>query len=427
MNRLTDNQRRMTKRMKPILHIMILPFFLLTVVSASGQTVKQLENERKATLKKMEATNKMLDETQKSQKSSLNKLNLLSANIRERKSLINTINREVNKLDDEIKSLNTQQRELEERLEIVKADYARLVQESYINRNVYNKLMFVLSAESFNQSLRRLRYLQEYSSYRKEQAKEIERITGEMAEKNRTIEQHRLTRLSVLQQKEAEAKKLARDQQRENRMLADLKKKEKNLRSELAAQQKKAAQLDARIEKIIADEIRKNEEKKKKERPKSEQNKPAPTGVNALERDEKLVNGNFEANKGRLPWPTEGGVITGKFGVQPHPVLKTVTTNNKGIYIQTKAGSVARSVFDGVVTQCFAIPGNNNAVIVKHGVYRTVYANLTEIYVREGDKLKPKQRIGKIYTDDENDNKTELYFQLWKEKTLLNPQPWLAK
>lgn len=427
MNRLTDNQRRMTKRMKPILHIMILPFFLLTVVSASGQTVKQLENERKATLKKMEATNKMLNETQKSQKSSLNKLNLLSANIRERKSLINTINREVNKLDDEIKSLNTQQRELEERLEIVKADYARLVQESYINRNVYNKLMFVLSAESFNQSLRRLRYLQEYSSYRKEQAKEIERITGEMAEKNRTIEQHRLTRLSVLQQKEAEAKKLARDQQRENRMLADLKKKEKNLRSELAAQQKKAAQLDARIEKIIADEIRKNEEKKKKERPKSEQNKPAPTGVNALERDEKLVNGNFEANKGRLPWPTEGGVITGKFGVQPHPVLKTVTTNNKGIYIQTKAGSVARSVFDGVVTQCFAIPGNNNAVIVKHGVYRTVYANLTEIYVREGDKLKPKQRIGKIYTDDENDNKTELYFQLWKEKTLLNPQPWLAK
>ncbi len=427
MNRLTDNQRRMTKRMKPILHIMILPFFLLTVVSASGQTVKQLENERKATLKKMEATNKMLDETQKSQKSSLNKLNLLSANIRERKSLINTINREVNKLDDEIKSLNTQQRELEERLEIVKADYARLVQESYINRNVYNKLMFVLSAESFNQSLRRLRYLQEYSSYRKEQAKEIERITGEMAEKNRTIEQHRLTRLSVLQQKEAEAKKLARDQQRENRMLADLKKKEKNLRSELATQQKKAAQLDARIEKIIADEIRKNEEKKKKERPKSEQNKPAPTGVNALERDEKLVNGNFEANKGRLPWPTEGGVITGKFGVQPHPVLKTVTTNNKGIYIQTKAGSVARSVFDGVVTQCFAIPGNNNAVIVKHGVYRTVYANLTEIYVREGDKLKPKQRIGKIYTDDENDNKTELYFQLWKEKTLLNPQPWLAK
>lgn len=417
----------MTKRMKPILHIMILPFFLLTVVSASGQTVKQLENERKATLKKMEATNKMLNETQKSQKSSLNKLNLLSANIRERKSLINTINREVNKLDDEIKSLNTQQRELEERLEIVKADYARLVQESYINRNVYNKLMFVLSAESFNQSLRRLRYLQEYSSYRKEQAKEIERITGEMAEKNRTIEQHRLTRLSVLQQKEAEAKKLARDQQRENRMLADLKKKEKNLRSELAAQQKKAAQLDARIEKIIADEIRKNEEKKKKERPKSEQNKPAPTGVNALERDEKLVNGNFEANKGRLPWPTEGGVITGKFGVQPHPVLKTVTTNNKGIYIQTKAGSVARSVFDGVVTQCFAIPGNNNAVIVKHGVYRTVYANLTEIYVREGDKLKPKQRIGKIYTDDENDNKTELYFQLWKEKTLLNPQPWLAK
>ena len=139
------------------------------------------------------------------------------------------------------------------------------------------------------------------------------------------------------------------------------------------------------------------------------------------------MGGNFEANRGRLPWPVASGVVTGKFGIHPHPVLKAVTTNNKGIYIQTTAGSDARAVYDGVVTQCFAIPGNNNAVIVRHGVYRTVYANLTALYVKEGDKLTAKQRIGKVYTDDLHGNKTELYFQLWKEKTLLNPEPWLAK
>ena len=289
-----------------------------------------------------------------------------------------------------------------------------------------HKLMFVLSAESFDQSLRRLRYLRQYAAYRREQAREIERITAEIDEQNRAAEAHRLTRLEALQQKEAEAKRLATDRREENRLLADLKKKEKTLRTQLAAQQKKAARLDGQIEKLIAEEIRKEEARKAaakaKEKPASG-TQPAP----APAKEERLVGGNFEANRGRLPWPVASGVVTGKFGIHPHPVLKAVTTNNKGIYIQTTAGSDARAVYDGVVTQCFAIPGNNNAVIVRHGVYRTVYANLTALYVKEGDKLTAKQRIGKVYTDDLHGNKTELYFQLWKEKTLLNPEPWLAK
>ena len=406
--------------------LILLALALAALAPATGQTVKQLENERKATLQKMEATSKLLDQTKQSQQSSLNKLNLLSTRIRERQSLISTINREVNQLDNEIKSLTERQARLQERLAAVKADYARLVQQAYVHRGAEHKLMFVLSAESFDQSLRRLRYLRQYAAYRREQAREIERITAEIDEQNRAAEAHRLTRLEALQQKEAEAKRLATDRREENRLLADLKKKEKTLRTQLAAQQKKAARLDGQIEKLIAEEIRKEEARKAaakaKEKPASG-TQPAP----APAKEERLVGGNFEANRGRLPWPVASGVVTGKFGIHPHPVLKAVTTNNKGIYIQTPAGSDARAVYDGVVTQCFAIPGNNNAVIVRHGVYRTVYANLTALYVKEGDKLAAKQRIGKVYTDDLHGNKTELYFQLWKEKTLLNPEPWLAK
>ena len=408
--------------------LILLALALTVLAPVTGQTVKQLENERKATLQKMEATSKMLDQTKQSQQSSLNKLNLLSNRIRERQSLINTINREVNQLDNEIKSLGERQARLQERLAAVKADYARLVQQAYVHRGAEHKLMFVLSAESFDQSLRRLRYLRQYAAYRREQAREIERITAEIDEQNRTAEAHRLTRLEVLQQKEAEAKRLATDRKEENRLLADLKKKEKTLRSQLAAQQKKAAQLDEKIEKLIAEEIRKEEARKAAAKAKpAPDGKPATAAAGTPTKEETLVGGNFEANRGRLPWPVERGVVTGKFGIHPHPVLKAVTTNNKGIYIQTTSGSDARAVYDGVVTQCFAIPGNNNAVIVKHGVYRTVYANLTALYVKEGDKLKAKQRIGKIYTDDLHDHDTELYFQLWKEKTLLNPEPWLAK
>jgi len=399
---------------------------ILSVVSVQAQTVKELENQRKETLKKMETTNKMLNQTKKSQQSSVSKLNLLSANIKERGSLISTINKEINELDSEINQLNSQREELEKKLEVLKADYAKLVQESYMNRNSYNELMFIFSADSFNQSLRRLRYLQEYSNYRKEQVRKIEKTTDEIDQKNQTTKRHRLTKLSILQQRESERRKLATDQRTEQNMLNDLKKKEKTLQVQLKEQEKNAAQLNKKIEQMIAEQIKKDEDKKKKSLPKAEQGKDV-TGINALTKEEKLINGNFEANKTRLPWPVERGVITGKYGVQPHPILRAVTTNNKGIYIQTPQGTEARAVFDGEVTQRFSIPGNNNAVIVKHGVYRTVYANLTEIYVKEGDKIKSKQRIGKIYTDDEHDNKTELYFQLWKEKTILNPEPWLAK
>jgi len=149
--------------------------------------------------------------------------------------------------------------------------------------------------------------------------------------------------------------------------------------------------------------------------------------VSTLTKEETLLSGNFERNQGRLPWPTSNGFISGHYGVQPHPVLKHVTTNNKGVYIQTPSGSSARAVFEGVVTQRFSIPGSNNAVIVQHGNYRTVYANLTQIFVREGDHVSAKQAIGKIYTDDENDNKTELYFQIWNGRNLQNPESWIAR
>ena len=153
-----------------------------------------------------------------------------------------------------------------------------------------------------------------------------------------------------------------------------------------------------------------------------------PSGsVSTLTKEEKLISGNFAANQGRLPWPTDKGFISGRYGVHPHPVLKHVTTNNKGIYIQTPAGTNARAVFEGEVTQRFSIPGSNNAVIIKHGEFRTVYANLTSIYVNVGDKVSAKQSIGKIYTDGENDNKTELYFQVWKGKVLQNPESWVAR
>ncbi len=414
-----------------------------SVFSVQAQSMKELEAQRKKTLQKLEITSKLLDDTKKSQKSSLNKLNLINKNIKERKALINNINSEIGQLDNEMQKLSNEKRMLENRLKSLKADYAKLVQEAHINRSMYTKIMFVLSANSFDQSYRRLRYLQEYSDYRKQQVQEIQKVTAQIAEKNDVLQQHKSTKVEVVKQKESETQTLSKVEQKEKVLLTDLQKKEKKLREEQKIQQKKANDINNKIAKIIAEEIRKAEAKRAAEERKrlaAEKSKSSGSGtsssqsktssdnsaLNTLTKEEKLIAGNFSANQGHLPWPTSNGYISGHFGIQQHPVLKHVETNNKGIYIQTPKGSNARSIFDGVVTQKFMIL-NSSGVIIQHGNYRTVYVNLSQIFVNVGDKVKAKQDIGKIYTDDENDNKTELYFQIYRDKTLLNPESWLTR
>ena len=432
---------------------------IMAISSLTAQSVKELEIQRKQALQRLEMTSKMLNETKKSQKSSLNKLSIISKNINDRKTLIKNIGTEIGKLDQQIGQLNQEKVRLEGNLKALKADYARLVQEAHINRSLYSKIMFVLSAKSFDQSYRRLRYLQEYSDYRKEQVRKIEGVKIQIEHKNDSLQVHKVTKVQVVKQKVTETQNLSKDQQKEKVLLTDLQKKEKKLRDDLKVQQKKAAELNNKIERLIAEEIRKAEAKRaaaEKKRlaeehatekkltaeevktPKTSSKKEPKTSVEAsksvsnssvslLTKEETLLSGNFEKNQGRLPWPTSNGFISGHFGIHEHPVLKHVTTNNKGIYVQTPIGSSARAVFEGIVTQRFSIPGSNNAVIIQHGNYRTVYANLTQIFVKEGDHVSAKQAIGKIYTDDERDNKTELYFQVWNGKKLQNPESWIAR
>jgi septal ring factor EnvC (AmiA/AmiB activator) len=493
----------------------IIALFLFTLVftcALQAQSVKELELQRKQTLRNLEATSKLLNETKKSQRSSLTKLTIISKNINDRKVLIKNIGTEIVKLDDQIGELDQEKTKLENQLSALKADYAKLVQEAHINRSVYAKIMFVLSAKSFDQSFRRLRYLQEYTDYRKQQVREIESVKVDIQHKNDSLQIHKTTKVEVVNQKQTEALNLSKDQQKEKVLLTDLQKKESKLRSDQKIQQKKANDLNNKIAAIIAEQIRKADAKRAAEKQKqlaaqkeaearrlaeakraaeakrvAEQEKKlaveraaearklaeaknakakseaskaevkaavkaeaeakaeakvaatetakataevkatSSPSVSLMTKEESLVSGNFERNQGRLPWPTSNGFISGHYGIQPHAVLKHVTTNNKGVYIQTPGGSSARAVFEGIVTQRFSIPGSNNAVIIQHGNYRTVYANLTQLFVREGDHVSAKQAIGKIYTDDENDNKTELYFQIWNGKSLQNPESWIAR
>lgn len=394
---------------------------LLATMPAAAQTRAQLEAQKKKALENLAQTNKLLNETQQSKKSSENKVNLLKRSINERNALIKSLNGEIGELEQSIVALTAEKSELEQKLEYQKVEYARLVRETHAQRNHFSPLLFILSSKNFSQAYRRFRYLQELSSYRKSQALEIMRLTDELSSKEMALQTDVEQKGRAVSQKAREAKKLESDRQRESKMLTDLQKREKDLKAQQKKQQKRADELNAKIQKLIAAEIKRDEERRRREAAK--QGKP----TYQMSRDEQLVAGNFEKNKGKLPLPVERGFISGHFGVQPHPVLPHVTTNNKGVYIQTPAGSAARAVFEGVVTKCFMVPGSNSSVIVKHGNYRTVYSNLTELYVKEGDKVTTKQKLGKIFVDVENDNKTELYLMLYKNTDIQNPELWLAK
>jgi len=422
-------------------------------------------------LEELSMTSKLLTDTKKSAANSETKLSIIRQTIVSRKSLINNLSLQINVLDQNMDTLQSEKTRLTQRLNQLKADYARLLQEAQIRKNSYSQLLFLFSSESIGQAYRRLRYLQESSDYRKKQALEIQTVQRKIVNQQAALASTLQTKEVTLAQKEQENKQLQQEQSKESQSLNILKSKKKELQTQLNKQQKIANDLNRRIEQAILEEMRREEARRRAEQAKEaaaakkaadraarlaahkekegkqthsskkeEETSPAtptakptvvapPTSayVDMMTKEETLTSGNFAANKVHLPWPVEKGFIRGHFGVQPHPVLKLVTINNKGIYIQAPRNSDARAIFEGVVTQKFSVPGSNSAIMIRHGNYRTVYANLTTIYVKVGDHVSARQKIGKIFVDDENDGKTELYMMIWLDKTLLNPEQWLSK
>lgn len=389
-----------------ITYILIGLLGLIGPINAQKQSVNDLRKQREKTLRELEKTGKMLNETKKSETATLNKLNLLSKDIATRKRLITNINSEIEALNSEMDELSGKRDSLQLTLETLKADYANLVRQTHYQDMMQSPLLFVLRAEDFNQAMRRIRYLQEFQRYRKEQVARIENTQAEIDIQTGLLESNRVEKEQTLDYQRRETENLARDERKHQTMLQQLKKKEKNLLAQQRKQQKKADELNRKIEDII---------KQQAARQKGQR----------MTKEQQLIAGGFEKNKGRLPWPVEKGMVSGEFGVHPHPTLPKVTVNNKGIYIQTTRGAAVRAVYEGEVTSCFVM-GGTNAVIIQHGNYRTVYTGLATISVKKGDKVKTKQTIGTVFTDPDNDNKTEMFFQVWKDKDIQNPSLWLA-
>jgi len=392
---------------------------------------ERLEQSRKKIEEEIEYTNKLLEQTKTNKQASLNTIVLLNKKIKNREKLIQSINKEIDDIDERISRDNRALVNLSYDLHNLKEEYARMIRFAYKNMHSFNKLVFIFSSNDFYQAYRRLKYYQQYSEARTKQAAMIQGTQRAINRKISEMEKQKSSKVSLAEAKLKEKKKLDKEKNEKNNAVKTLSQKEKQLLATIREKEKSAQKLKTEIQRIIAEEIRLAEARagKTKSEPSASSKKTStdtkPTPVIRLTPEETALSNSFAQNKGKLPWPSEKGVITESYGEHAHAVLKHVKTKNNGIDILTEKGASARAVFAGKVTRVMSFPKGNKVVIIRHGEYLTVYSNLSEVSVKDGEAVKTKQVIGKIQTDSET-SRTELHFELWLGKTTQDPAIWLA-
>jgi len=392
---------------------LLLSVFVFLTVLANGQSLDELRTKKEKTNEQIKYTTRLLEEAKKNQKKTLNKYNILNKQIELRTSLITGINSEVGVLVEFIDQNAWLVSSLNADLEDLKKEYANMIVFARKNQTNYSMVLFILSSNSFNQAYKRIMYLRQYTEYRKKQAELIQWIRDLIQIKVGRLQQQRTEKETLIQTKKREADQLSKEKKQQGQYLTTLQEKQKEFEKKLREQQRIESQLSHEIQRIIDEEVKKAKQSGK-------------TGFE-MTPEQKLVSGQFEQNKRRIPWPVERGVITDHFGVHEHPVLKNIQVRNNGVDISTAQGAIARSVFAGEVSRVFRVTGGNTAVIIRHGKYLTVYSNLVNVLVKSGDKVSVKQTIGTIGTDSDDESKTVLKFQIWKENEKQNPEDWISR
>jgi len=393
---------------KIILSIII---FLVNSLYSIGQTKQELENRREEILKQLESTSRLLSETQKSRQSSMNRLSILNERIEIREEMINSMVEEISLLENEIDEKHDQIDKKEKELQIAREDYAEMVKVAYRNRNNYNFLIFILAAENFNQAYRRYKYVQQYTSERKSQIELIEEIKQEINENIESLEGKKSELQSVLNDKRSETKKMEDEKQAVETEIQQLREKEDELKKEIEERERTAQQLQKEINNLLAEEA-------------EDTSREAGFEMTA---EHKEISSQFKEKKGELPWPTDQGVVTGQFGEHSHPVLEGIKIQNNGIDILTQENAEVRVLHQGEVRRIISIPGLNNAVLIRHGDYLSVYSNLDEVYVNAGQHVASQQVIGRVYSDTENGEEAVLHLEIWEKDEKLDPMEWLSK
>jgi septal ring factor EnvC (AmiA/AmiB activator) len=427
--------------------------------SGTKNSKKDLENKKKRINDEISEINSMLSETKASKKSSIGALVNINMKLEKRQDLINTINAEIIEINRDIKESEKQTEQLKANLEKLKSDYARMIIFAQRNQDAYSKIMFVFAAENFNQAYARLKYMQQYSEFRKKQAAEIISTQTQLLAKLKDLKEQRHEKNVLLGNEEEEKINLSSEKQEQEQVLTELQKKEKELKVQLDKKKQDAVELQLAIKKLIEAEIKRKleesakaeaaaiaakkakeekenktkvvKEKTTKEKEKvivddvkPEKEKKENLFMPALTEETEALSTDFSNNRGKLPWPVGKGVICETYGEHEHPAIKGFMMFNNGVEICATKGTQARAVFEGEVTGIAVSPTGGKLVIIRHGEYLSVYSNITDVTVKTGQKVTLKQIIGTV-AHDEEEGKTSMNLQIWKGQKTMDPSGWL--
>ena len=433
-------------------------FLIILTTGLQAQTKEELQRQKVLLQDQIDLASELLLKTKNTKEASLSELQTLNQKIEARNKLIRTMDRQIRSIDREVMRKAKEIKNLEIRVDSLKSDYADLIKLAQRQQKPRDQILFILSSSSFAQAAKRMQYFKDMAAYRERQVQQIAVAQETLARERETLIAKKAEKIQVQTAQEGEKLALQADAQVQETTVQNLQSKESTLKKNIDKKQREAQQLEQQIKRIIAEEMRKAKERAERSSLEGEakelglvsgkdysrrtSNKAlkklidktrAAKGLDvrddgpsfAMTPEARALANNFASNKGALPWPVERGIITGKFGKHPHPIVKGVIVDNPHIEITTEENAIVRSVFEGEVSSVVPIPGANVMVLVRHGNYFTVYSNLINVKVKAGDVVSLKEPIGTAFTDEEG--KTMVQLGIWKDADIQDPNPWLAK
>ena len=394
--------------------LLLLVLLALVYGEIYGQDARtRLEAQRKQLQQEIVQINGMLQKNKTQKADALESLEDLFLKIDRLRELIRLTNRQINALTSQINKNQADISALEEELAILKEDYASMIVKSRKNSSQQNRLMFLFSSENFWQVIKRVRYMNQYAAYRKQQGENIAKKTETLRQLNENLVSQKAVKEELLSDNRKVQEQFEQERKKQQKVLQNLRSNESKYAAQIKKKQRQTVKIDREIDRLIREAIA------------ASNKKAGTTNVSfALTPEAKALAANFIANKGRLPWPVRKGVVIQKFGTQRHAVVRTTTIKSNGVTIATSNGAKARAVFEGTVLNIVQFQGSNPIVLIQHGNYVTAYKNLASVSVQKGDKVVSKQEIGSIFTNPTT-QRTSLQFSVFYNTTPKNPADWI--
>ncbi len=407
--------------MKKLAPYLLLATFLICIgsVECFAQTNEQkvLEAKRERLQKEIDEINRLLFAEKKQRGTILDQLEVLDQKINVRQQLIRVTNQQANLLSRQINANIRNITKLREDLDALKTEYAAMIQKSYQNRSQQNRLMFLLSSETFFQAFKRLQYMKQYTQYRKSQGEQIAIKTAELTALNQNLTEQRKSKEILIAQNLKAKNQMLTEIKSQKDLLKTIRQNESKYAAEIRKKTEETRKIDRQIERLIRNAIAAANR---------EAGRSSNTSSFVLTPEATLLAENFSANKGKLIWPVERGIKRQGYGVYKDALYPGIKHQSNGVIIATDEGAKARAVFEGEVIAILAVPGGNKGVQIKHGNYISTYYNLSNLYVKKGDRVSVKEELGEIYTNRFN-GLTQLKFYLYRDATRLNPEEWIYR